>query len=73
MMFAAKGGRESEGIAEVVSFMREYNLNRTDWDTLHDVTKFNGKGLMFQSVASVLCGKVKSAFTRAYGKSLRFH
>jgi len=53
--------------------MREYNLNRTDWDTLHDVTKFNGKGLMFQSVASVLCGKVKSAFTRAYGKSLRFH
>ena len=72
MMFTGKGGREQEGVESVVSFMIEYNLNREDWDTLHDLTLLHGKGPMFQSVASVLCSKVKSTFTRTFNRSARF-
>ncbi|OUS41951.1 P-loop containing nucleoside triphosphate hydrolase protein [Ostreococcus tauri] len=72
MMFTGKGGREQEGVESVVSFMIEYNLNREDWDTLHDLTLLHGKGPMFQSVASVLCSKVKSTFTRTLNRSARF-
>ena len=71
MTFLTKGGRELAGIDDIVSFMNKYGLTREDWDTLHDLTRFSGKGPIFQSTAGVLCSKVKAAFTRACKKQSR--
>ena len=71
MAFAHKGGLEHEGIQSVLSFMVEYNLNRADWDTLHDVTLLAGKGPLFQHVSELVCSKVKAAFTRNCNKTFR--
>ena len=64
MTFIAKGGREQTGIEGIVAFMQDYNINRTDWDTLHESTRLSGKGPPFQPTVSVLCSKVKAAFTK---------
>ena len=70
MTFVNKGGREHDGIDEIISFMSAYNLTRSDWETLHDCTRLSGKGPMFQPSTAALCSKVKSAFTRACKKHL---
>ena len=72
MAFVNKGGLEHDGIQSVLSFMLQYNLNRADWDALHDLTSLGGKGPLFQHVSEMLCSKVKAAFTRACSKYSRF-
>ena len=71
MTFSNKGGREHDGIDEIISFMKEYDLTRSDWETLHDSTRLNGKGPVFQQTTTVLSSKIKSAFTKACKKHLK--
>lgn len=71
MTFVSKGGREHDGVDFVISFMKAYDLTRSDWETLHETTRLNGKGPMFQLCADVLSTKVKAAFTRACNRNLR--
>ena len=71
MTFLTKGGGELAGIDGIVSFMNKYGLTREDWDTLHDLTRFSGKGPIFKVQRVYFVAKVKAAFTRACKKQSR--
>ena len=58
------GGKEKEGIPEVMARMDAYSLTRLDWDTVQDVSKFKGVGAAFADPSAGIPTAVKSAFTR---------
>ena len=41
------GGKEKEGIAEVMEVMNAYSLTRGDWESVQDICKFKGAGPLF--------------------------
>jgi len=43
MFGAAAGGREKEGIPQVMDLMNEYCLTRDDWEALLDITKIKAR------------------------------
>jgi replication factor C subunit 1 len=58
------GGKEKEGIPEVMAVMDAYSLTRLDWEAVQDVSKFKGTGALFADPAAGIPTAVKSAFTR---------
>ena len=60
-----KGGNEVEGVSQVLSFMRDYNLTKDDWTKLQELTMLSGKGPVFDAPGTHIPTCVKSAFTRA--------
>ena len=61
---AQAGGKEKEGIPEVMAVMDAYSLTRLDWEAVQDVSKFKGTGALFADPAAGIPTAVKSAFTR---------
>ena len=61
---AAAGGKEKDGIPEVMAHMDAYSLTRQDWETVQDVSKFKGAGAVFADPSAGIPTAVKSAFTR---------
>ncbi|XP_071804350.1 replication factor C subunit 1-like isoform X2 [Asterias amurensis] len=56
--------RESEGVSEVVELLNSYDLTREDFDTVLEVSQFEGRTKPMAAVPP----KVKAAFTRAFNK-----
>ncbi|XP_022092745.1 replication factor C subunit 1-like isoform X2 [Acanthaster planci] len=56
--------QESDGVSEVVELLNSYDLTREDFDTVLEVSQFEGKKNPMAGVPS----KVKAAFTRAFNK-----
>jgi len=47
MFGAAAGGREKEGIPQVMDLMNEYCLTRDDWENLLDITRIKVCPVLF--------------------------
>jgi replication factor C subunit 1 len=60
-----KKGDEKSNIAEVCDILNHYDLTRTDWENLVDVTQFTSR----PQLLSLIDTKVKTAFTRYFNKN----
>ena len=58
-----------QGISAVVSVMDEYSLNRQDFDSINELTKFKSKGVWAADPTKELTTQVKTAFTKEANKS----
>ncbi|XP_038051996.1 replication factor C subunit 1-like isoform X1 [Patiria miniata] len=56
--------QETEGVSEVVELLNSYDLTREDFDTVLEVSQFEGRKKPMAGVPP----KVKGAFTRAFNK-----
>ena len=64
MRSAVMGGKEKEGIAEVMEVMNAYSLTRGDWESVQDICKFKGAGPLFADPSAGIPTAVKTAFTK---------
>ena len=71
MKSEAAGGKEKEGIPEVMEVMDSYCLTRTDWESIQDICKLKGNGPLFQDPAAGIPTATKTAFTKECNKSSR--
>ena len=67
----AMGGKDKEGIQEVMEVMDGYCLTRADWESMQDLCKFKGNGPLFQDPAAGIATATKSAFTKECNKGSR--
>ena len=67
----AMGGREKEGIEEVMVTMDAYSLTRADWESVQDICKFRGQGPLFQDPSAGVPTAVKTAFTKRCNSTSR--
>ena len=67
----AMGGREKEGIEEVMATMDAYSLTRADWESVQDICKFRGRGPLFQDPSAGVPTAVKTAFTKRCNSTSR--
>jgi replication factor C subunit 1 len=68
----ARGGKELDGIPDVLNLMQTYNFTRGDWANIQEITGLSGKGPTFENPNTQIPTNVKSTFTRSCKRELQF-